>query len=57
MDSRKIKPSPEDVRTIRQVADEANAAKGDRYPEAYEVPVCEYPTSLNSRYVVVLCTR
>jgi hypothetical protein len=56
MDSRKTKPSPEDVRTVRQVADEANAAQGDRYPEAYEVIVCEQPTSLNYRYVVALCT-
>lgn len=35
MDAGKIQLSPEDVRAVRIVADEANAAQGDRYPEAY----------------------
>ena len=55
-DSGKIKPSPEDVRTVGKVAGEANAAQGYRYPEAYEVTVYEHPTSLIYRYVVALFT-
>ena len=35
MDARKIQISLEDVRTVREVADTANAAQGDRYPEAF----------------------
>lgn len=35
MDAGKIKLSPEDVQAVREVADKANAAQGDRYPEAY----------------------
>ena len=35
MDAGKIKLSPEDVRAVREVADKANAAQGDRYPEAF----------------------
>jgi hypothetical protein len=35
MDAGKIKLSPEDVQAVRDVADTANAAQGDRYPEAY----------------------
>ena len=31
----KIKLSPEDAQAVREVADKANAAQGDRYPEAY----------------------
>ncbi|KAF9643047.1 Aldo/keto reductase, partial [Thelephora ganbajun] len=31
----KVKLSPEDVQAVREVADKANAAQGDRYPEAY----------------------
>ena len=35
MDAGKIVLSPEDVQTVRIVAEEANAAQGYRYPEAY----------------------
>ena len=35
MDAGKVKLSPEDVQAVREVADRANAAHGDRYPEAY----------------------
>jgi len=35
MDAGKIKISPEDAQAVREVADAANAAQGDRYPEAY----------------------
>ena len=35
VDAGKIKLSPEDVQAVRVVADTANAAQGDRYPEAY----------------------
>ena len=35
MDAGKIKLSPEDAQAVREVADKANAAQGDRYPEAY----------------------
>jgi hypothetical protein len=31
----KIKPSPEDVRTVREVADKAKVVQGDRHSEAY----------------------
>lgn len=31
----KIRLSPEDVLAVREVADKANAAQGDRYPEIY----------------------
>ena len=34
MDAGKIKISQEDARAVREVADMANAAHGDRYPEA-----------------------
>ena len=34
MDAGKIKLSPEDAQAVREVADKANAAQGDRYPEA-----------------------
>ena len=30
-----IKPSPEDVPTIREIADKANVAQGDRHSEDY----------------------
>jgi len=35
MDAGKIKLSPEDVQAVREVADKADAAQGDRYPEVY----------------------
>ena len=35
MDAGKIELSPEDAQAVRVVADTANAAQGDRYPEAY----------------------
>jgi hypothetical protein len=35
IDAGKIKLSPEDVQAVRDVADKANAAQGDRYPEAF----------------------
>jgi len=35
MDAGKVTLSPEDVKAVREVADKANAAHGDRYPEAY----------------------
>ena len=35
IDAGKIDLSPEDVQAVRQVADKANAAQGDRYPEVY----------------------
>jgi len=35
MGAGKIKLSPEDVEAVREVADKANAAQGERYPEAY----------------------
>jgi len=34
MDAGKIKISPEDAQAVREVADKADAANGDRYPEA-----------------------
>ena len=33
MDSGNIRLSPEDAQAVREVADKANAAQGDRYPE------------------------
>lgn len=35
IDAGKIRLSPEDAQAVREVADKANAAQGDRYPEAY----------------------
>lgn len=35
MDAGKIRLSPEDVQAVREVADKANAAQGNRYPDAY----------------------
>ena len=35
MGAGKIKLSPEDVQAVRDVADKANAAQGDRYPEVF----------------------
>jgi len=35
MDAGKIKLSQEDVRAVREVANKADAAQGERYPEAY----------------------
>jgi len=35
MDAGKIKLSPEDVLAVREVADKADAAQGNRYPEPY----------------------
>ena len=35
MDAEKIKLSPEDVQAVREVAENANASQGDRYPEAF----------------------
>lgn len=35
MDAGKIKLTTEDVQAVREVADNANAAQGDRYPESY----------------------
>jgi hypothetical protein len=35
IDAGKIELSPEDVQAVRDVADNANAAQGDRYPEAF----------------------
>jgi hypothetical protein len=35
IDAGKIELSPEDVQAVRDVADKANAAQGDRYPEAF----------------------
>ena len=35
MDAGKIKLSSGDVQAVREVADKADAAQGDRYPEAY----------------------
>ena len=31
----RIKLSPEDAQAVREVAETANAAQGDRYPEAF----------------------
>jgi hypothetical protein len=35
MNAGKDELSPEDVQVVREVADKANAAQGDRYPEDY----------------------
>ena len=35
IDAGKIELSPEDVQAVREVADKANAAQGDRYPVDY----------------------
>lgn len=35
MEAGKIKLSPEDIQAVREVADKANAAQGNRYPEGY----------------------
>jgi len=34
MDAGKIRISPEDAQAVREVAGKADAANGDRYPEA-----------------------
>ena len=35
MEAGKIQLSPEDVQAVREVADRANAAQGDRYPAPF----------------------
>ena len=35
IDAGKVRLSPEDVQAVREVADKADAAQGNRYPDAY----------------------
>jgi hypothetical protein len=58
MDAGRIEPSPKDVRVARGVTDKANAARGDRYPQAEDYMKSPFadiplPSALN-RVLVIL---